>query len=109
MEKNIEDYWNVHGERELSETWTGFTRFFLLKERPPEGYAWSGERLTRKQTTSRPDDVWPVIWKHMSDASKKKAKQRWAVEKPNLDNARQLLGIFFIEPEDEEFRLTMKA
>ena len=99
----------MDGERELSDAWTGFTRFVLLKERPPEGYAWSGWRLTRKQTTSRPDDVWPDMWKFMSDAAKKKAKQRWAIEKPKLDNARQLKGIFFIEPNDEEFKLTMKA
>ena len=56
LEKNSEDYWNVDGERELSDAWTGFTRFVLLKERPPEGYTWSGERLTGKQSTSRPDD-----------------------------------------------------
>ena len=36
-------------------------------------------------------------------------KQKWALEKPKLDNARQLRGIFFIEPEDEEFKLTKKA
>ena len=40
---------------------------------------------------------------------KRKAKPRWAVEKPKPDNARQLRGIFFIEPNDEEFKLTMKA
>ena len=40
---------------------------------------------------------------------KKKAKQKWAIETPKLDNARQLRGIFFIEPNDEEFKLTMKA
>ena len=34
-----------------------------------DGYTWSGGRLTRKQTTSRPDNVWPDLWKHMSDAS----------------------------------------
>ena len=96
-------------ERELSDAWTGFISFVLLKERPPEGYTWSGERLTRKQKTSRPDDVWPEMWTHMSDAAKKKAKQRWAIEKPKLDNARQLRGMFFIEPNDEEFKLTMKA
>ena len=45
----------------------------------------------------------------MSDVAKKKEKQRWAIEKPKLDNARQLRGIFFIEPNDEEFKLTMKA
>ena len=68
------------------------------------------ERLTRKHTTSRPDNVWPDMWKHMSDAAKKKkAKQRWAIEKPMLDNARQLRGIDSIEPNDEEFKLTMKA
>ena len=44
----------------------------------------------------------------MSDTAKK-TKQRWTVEKPKLDNARQLRGIFFIEPNDEEFKLTMKA
>ena len=108
LEKNVEDYWNVDGERELSDAWTGFTRFVLLSERPPDGYTWSGVRLTRKQTTSRPDDVWPDMWKHMSDAAKKKAKQKWAIEKPKLDNARQLRGIFFIEPDDEEFKLTIK-
>ena len=46
LEKQIEDYWNVDGEKELSNTWTEFTRFVVQKERPPEGYTWSGERLT---------------------------------------------------------------
>ena len=45
----------------------------------------------------------------MSDAAKSKAKQKWAIEKPKIDNARQLRRIFFIEPNDEEFKLTMKA
>ena len=57
-EKQIDDDRNVDGERELSDAWTGFTRFILLNERPTEGYSWSGWRLTRKQTTSRPDKLW---------------------------------------------------
>ena len=32
--------------------------------------------------------------------SKEKAKQRSAIEKPKLDNARQLRGIFFVKPND---------
>ena len=44
----------------------------------------------------------------MSDAAKKKAKQKCAIEKPKLDDARQLRGTFFIEPDDEEFKLTLK-
>ena len=40
---------------------------------------------------------------------KGKAKQKWAIEKPKLDNATQIRGIFFIEPNDEELKKsTMK-
>ena len=44
----------------------------------------------------------------MSDAAKSKAKQKWAIEKPKLDNARQLRGIYFIDPKDEELKRTVK-
>ena len=67
LEKSIDDCWNVDGDRELSDTWTGFTRFTILSKKPQDGYTWFGERLTRKQTTSRPDNFWPEMWKHMSD------------------------------------------
>ena len=95
-------------ERELSDAWTGFTRFFELNEKPPDGCTLSGRSVTRKQTTSRPDNVWPDMSKHISDASKRKEKQKWAIEKPKLDNARRLCGIFSIEPEEEEFKRIMK-
>ena len=98
----------MDGDREVSDTWTGFTRFTKLKEKPPNGYTWSWEKLTRKQTTSRPDKLWPEMWKHMSDASKRKEKQKWAIEKPKLDNARRLRGIYFIDPEDEAFQDIVK-
>ena len=69
---------------------------------------WSRRRLTRKQTTSRPDPLWPEIWKDLSEASKRKEKQKWAIERPKLDNARRLIGIHFIDPTDEEFKEIMK-
>ena len=62
QEKRIDDYWNIDGSRDLSDPWTGFTQFTLLEEKPPNGYMWSGERLTRKQLTSRPDHLWPDLW-----------------------------------------------
>ena len=85
-----------------------FTRFTFLSEKPPDGYTWSRWRLTRKQTTSRPDKLWPKIWKHTSDASKRKEKPKWTIEKRKLDNARKARGIYFIDPEDEEFKEIMK-
>ena len=44
----------------------------------------------------------------MSDASKRKEKQKWAVEKPKLENARRLRGIYCIDPKDEEFKDIME-
>ena len=32
-----------------------FTQFTLLSEKPPDGYMWSEGRLSKRQTTSRPD------------------------------------------------------
>ena len=32
-----------------------------------------------------------------------KEKKSWASEKPNLENARKLRGVYFIDPEDKEF------
>ena len=74
QEKRIDDYWNIDGSRDLSDAWTGFTRFTLLEEKPPDGYMWSGERLTRKQLTSRPDHLWPELWKTMGKNAKLKEK-----------------------------------
>ena len=44
LEKSVDDCWNVDGDRELSDAWTGFTRFILLNEKPPDGYTWSRRR-----------------------------------------------------------------
>ena len=108
QEKGIDDYWNIDGSRDLSDPWTGFTQFTLLDEKAPDGYMWSGWRLTRKQLTSRPDHLWPELWKSMGKHAKLKEKQKWSEEKIHLDNARKLRGIYFIDPEDKEYKETIK-
>ena len=79
-----------------------------IGRKPADGYTWSGERLTKKQTTSRPDYLWPEIWKDMSEAAQRKEKQKWCVEKPKLDNARKLRGFYFIDPADAESKETIE-
>ena len=101
QESRIDDYWNIEGSRDLSDPWTGFTRFILFEEKPPDGYMWSGVRLTRKQLTSRPDHLWPELWKTIGNNAKLEEKQKWSHEKLHLDNARKLRGIYFIDPEDK--------
>ena len=109
MEKQIDDHGNVDGERELSDARTGFTRFVLLNERPPDGYTWPGWRRRRKQTTSRPDDAWPDMWKHMSHEAKKHSEAKMGHRETEARQCPTSERIFFIEPNDEEFKLTTKA
>ena len=108
QERRIDDYGNIDGSRDLSASWTGFTQFTLLHEKPPDGYMWSGGRLTKRQATSRPDHLWPELWTKLARNAKLREKQKWAIEKPKLDNARRLRGIYFIDPEDKEFKETIK-
>ena len=76
------------------------------KKKPPDGYLWSGGRLTRKQLTSRPHHLWPEILKTIGRNAKLKEKQKWSNEKSHLENARKLRGIYFIDPEEKEFKET---
>ena len=44
----------------------------------------------------------------MGKKTKLKEKQKWSNEKLHLENARKLRGIYFIDPEDKEFKETIK-
>ena len=44
----------------------------------------------------------------MGKHAKLKEKQKWSDEKLHLENARKLRGIYFIDPEDTEFKETIK-
>ena len=108
QERRIDDYWNLDGSRDLSDSWTGFTQFTLLEEKSPDGYMWSRERLTRQQLTSRSDHFWPELWRGMGRNAKLKERHKWSNEQPKLDNARRSRGIYFIDPEDKKFKETIQ-
>ena len=107
QEKRIDDYWNIDWSRDLSASWTGFTQFIPFEEKPPDGYLWVGWRLTRKQRTSSPDHLCPELWTKLGRNAQQKI-QKWSHEKPKLDNTSRLRGIYFIDPEDKEFKETIK-
>ena len=46
------------------------------------------------------------LWTNLARNAKLREKHKWTVEKPKLDNARRLRGIYFIDPEDTEFKET---
>ena len=57
--------------------------------------------------TTRPDYVWPDVWTKIGKAALDE-KNEWAKEKPKLDNARRLRGIYFIDRDDQDYKETLK-
>ena len=49
QESRIDDYWNIDGSRDLSDSWTGFTQFTHWKRNLQTDICGPGWRLTRKQ------------------------------------------------------------
>ena len=91
QERRIDDYGNIDGPEDLSDSLTGFTQFTLLEEKPPDGCMWSGERLTKRQETSRPEYLWPELWTKLGRNAKLREKQQC----PNKEN------LFFQSQMDE--------
>ena len=108
QEKRIDDYWNIGGSRDLSDPWTGFTQFTPLEEKAPDGYMWSGGGLTRKQLTSRPDHLWPELWKSMGKACKAQGKAEVVWGKDSSWKRKKISWNLFHRPEDTEFKETIK-
>ena len=63
---------------------------------------WSGRRLTKIQTTTRRDHVWPDLWTKIGKAVQDR-------EKPKLDNAQKMKGIHVIDPDDEEYKKSQEC
>ena len=108
QEHRIDDYWNIYGSRDLSDSWTGFTQITLLSERPPEGYMWSG-RETEK--TASDIQARSLMARTLNEIGKKcpvEGEAKVVTWKQKLDNARKLRDSCFIDPEDKEFKETIK-
>ena len=103
QERRIDGNWNIDGSRDLSDPWIVSLSLLYWKKNLQKDM----RRLTRKQLPSRPDHLWPELWEKMGKNAKLKERQKWSHEKPQLDNARKLRGIYFIDPEDKEFKETI--
>ena len=90
QEKRIDDYWNVESNRNLSDSRKSFTKYTPLKEENSQNIYVVRERLTKIQTTTRPDHVWPEVWTKIGKAAQNLEKQELGREKPKLDYARRL-------------------
>ena len=87
LEKNLDDYWNVDGERELSDARTGFTIFILLNERPPQDPTMCGQICGS------------ICLMHQNAKRSKSGPSR---------NRSSIISDNYVVSDDEEFRHTMK-
>ena len=99
QEKLIDDNWNVDSGKHLSDSWRGFTKFTLLKEKPPKGY-------TERETDKNSNDYRTRFC--VARSMEKLVKPLGIKEKPKLDDARPPRRIYFIDPDDVEYKETQK-
>ena len=102
QEKRIDDYWNIDGSREFVRSSDRFHAIDLIGRKTSRRiHVVRGEideKIAYIQAT------WPDLWKSMGKHAKLKEKQKRSDEKLHLENARKLRGIYFIVPEDKEFK-----
>ena len=69
---------------------------------------YAGRRLTKNKQLPALIICGLKFGQECQKAAQKKEKEEWAIVKPKLDNARNLRGTYFIDPEDEECQETIK-
>ena len=75
------------------------------KKKPPDAHMQSGERDWQN---GKQGHLWPELSTKLGRNAELRDKQKWAIEKPKLDNAGRLRGFYFIDPENKEFKETIK-
>ena len=52
--------------------------------------------------------MWPEVWTKIGKVVQNREKQKWKKEKPKLENVRRLREIYFVHPDDQDFKETLK-
>ena len=88
-------------EQKLVRFVEGFTKFTPLKEKPPEGCMWDWQRFKRQ-----PDQI--MYGQTLVKPVRIEKNKNGTTRRPKLDNARRLSGIYFIDPDDQDYKETLK-
>ena len=88
QECRIDDYWNIDGSRDLSDSFGQVSLSSLYEVRNlQKDFCGPGRTLTKRQATSRPDHLWPELCRGSARNAQVREKHKCAIEKPKLDNA----------------------
>ena len=90
LEERVDDYWNVGSNRSLSDSWKGFTKFTLLKGKPPKE-----KNVVRGETDKSSNDnetrscvAWGMV-------------QNW---KSSPESRNTIMEEWITDPSDEEYK-----
>ena len=97
-EDRVKDYWTTQAfpdpaqpskSHDLSEPWTGHTRFYVRRPPPPknsqglnQAWVYGHEEPVRAQKTARSPHWHPVSWFELSKSRRDQLGAKWAKEKP---------------------------
>ena len=99
QEERIDDYWNVESSKHLSNSWIGFTKFTLLKEKPQKRFCGPGGDWQRSKQL--PDQIMRCQKFGRKLVKPLRMEKNRNGQKRNR-NALRLRGIYFIDPHDRE-------
>ena len=85
-----------------------FHSVYSIRRETSDGYLWSGEETDKTASDIQARLFMARTLDEIGKECEAEERQKWSREKPQLDNARKLRGIYFIDPEDKEFIETMK-
>ena len=98
-------HWNTLTSPELLGWYARKPHRWLLEYRWIKRFVWFLDRFhsvySIKWETSR--RIY-ALWRALARNAQLREKHKWSDEKPKLDIARRLRGIYFIDPEDKEFK-----
>lgn len=82
--------------------WTGCTKFSFLYPYAKPGYQYVMGELVRNRFSTKPEEIWPLVWKSMSDSAKAKAIKAWDINRPLRNAARVKRGLTIPVPASEK-------
>ena len=89
--KNI---WTSEKDKDLRVPWSGRTVFYFLRQKPPQGQMWAGNKLIQAKKTTRPPYIDSRIWSDSISAGMRKAiAEEYELLRPVVEAVRNAHGI----------------
>ena len=105
----IDDYWNFDSSKHLSDSWRGQIHKIHPSQRKTCKRDFCGPEGDRQSFKQLPDQImFAEVWTKLVNRLRIENKPEWAKEKPKLDNAPTLRGIYIIDPDDREYSDILK-